>query len=51
MGLGLSISFNIVKDFGGDLRVGNSPLGGAEFIIVLPAHQASQSEATWPKAQ
>lgn len=51
MGLGLSISYNIVKDFGGDLKVDNSPLGGAEFIIVLPAHQASQSEATWPKAQ
>lgn len=35
MGLGLSISFNIVKDFEGELLVHNVAEGGAEFIIVL----------------
>lgn len=35
LGLGLSISFNIMKDFGGDLRVGNHPSGGAVFSLVF----------------
>ncbi len=35
LGLGLSISYNIMKDFGGDLRVTNHPEGGAVFEIVL----------------
>jgi two-component system, NtrC family, C4-dicarboxylate transport sensor histidine kinase DctB len=35
LGLGLSISFNIVKDFGGYLRVEAAPGGGALFIIEL----------------
>jgi two-component system C4-dicarboxylate transport sensor histidine kinase DctB len=37
LGLGLSISYNIMKDFGGDLRVTNHPEGGAVFEIVLQA--------------
>ncbi len=37
LGLGLSISYNIMKDFGGDLRVANHPDGGAVFDIVLQA--------------
>lgn len=37
LGLGLSISYNIMKDFGGDLRVANHPGGGAVFEIVLQA--------------
>jgi two-component system C4-dicarboxylate transport sensor histidine kinase DctB len=37
LGLGLSISYNIMKDFGGDLRVSNHPAGGAVFSVVLPA--------------
>lgn len=37
LGLGLSISYNIMKDFGGDLRVANHPSGGAVFEIVLQA--------------
>ena len=40
LGLGLSISYNIIKDFGGQLRVRNHEGGGAEFEIELPA-------ATW----
>jgi two-component system, NtrC family, C4-dicarboxylate transport sensor histidine kinase DctB len=35
LGLGLSISYNILKDFEGDLRVGNHPDGGAVFTLVL----------------
>ncbi|MFU8865299.1 MAG: sensor histidine kinase [Rhodobacterales bacterium] len=35
LGLGLSISFNIIRDFGGRLMVRNHPDGGAEFIVEL----------------
>jgi two-component system, NtrC family, C4-dicarboxylate transport sensor histidine kinase DctB len=35
LGLGLSISYNIMKDFGGDLRVANAPEGGAVFTVEL----------------
>jgi two-component system C4-dicarboxylate transport sensor histidine kinase DctB len=35
LGLGLSISYNIVKDFGGNLSVSNHPDGGAVFRISL----------------
>jgi two-component system, NtrC family, C4-dicarboxylate transport sensor histidine kinase DctB len=35
LGLGLSISFNIIRDFGGRLLVRNHPEGGAEFIVEL----------------
>jgi len=37
LGLGLSISYNIVKDFGGNLSVHDHPDGGAVFRIVLEA--------------
>ena len=48
LGLGLSISFNIIKDFGGMLRVANHPDGGAVFTVTLkqaeqePGKQAEQ---------
>ena len=35
LGLGLSISYNIMKDFEGDLRVANHADGGAVFTLVL----------------
>jgi two-component system C4-dicarboxylate transport sensor histidine kinase DctB len=35
LGLGLSISYNIVKDFGGSLTVSDHPEGGAVFRIEL----------------
>ncbi len=35
LGLGLSISYNIVHDFGGRLQVRNHPEGGAEFEVIL----------------
>lgn len=43
LGLGLSISYNIVEDFGGRLRAGNREDGGAEFSIELRAAQAPAS--------
>ena len=35
LGLGLSISYNIMKDFEGDLRVTTHPDGGAVFSLML----------------
>jgi two-component system C4-dicarboxylate transport sensor histidine kinase DctB len=35
LGLGLSISYNIMKDFEGGMRVANHPEGGAVFTLVL----------------
>jgi len=43
LGLGLSISYNIVRDFGGTLAARNHPDGGAVFIVDLaeaPEHAA-----------
>lgn len=40
LGLGLSISYNIMKDFGGDLRVSNAPEGGAVFTLDLAIARA-----------
>jgi two-component system, NtrC family, C4-dicarboxylate transport sensor histidine kinase DctB len=37
MGLGLSISYGIVKSFGGEISGRNRPEGGAEFIVDLAA--------------
>ena len=36
LGLGLSISYNIIKDFDGALRVSSEPGAGATFSITLP---------------
>ncbi|MEO0905596.1 MAG: ATP-binding protein, partial [Pseudomonadota bacterium] len=35
LGLGLSISYNIVRDFGGTLSAANHPDGGAIFSVTL----------------
>ena len=37
LGLGLTISRDILRDFGGDLLAGPAPGGGARFVILLPA--------------
>lgn len=42
LGLGLSISYNIVRDFGGTMHAANHPEGGAVFCVDLvpaPEHQ------------
>lgn len=38
LGLGLSISYGIVRDFGGEIRAVNRKQGGAEMIIELPRY-------------
>jgi two-component system, NtrC family, C4-dicarboxylate transport sensor histidine kinase DctB len=38
LGLGLSISYGIVRDFDGEIRAANRPEGGAEMIIELPRY-------------
>lgn len=43
LGLGLSISYNILRDFDGSLSVRNHPEGGAEFVLRL--HPASPAPA------
>ncbi|MEZ5810027.1 MAG: ATP-binding protein [Rhizobiaceae bacterium] len=45
LGLGLSISFNIVQDFGGGLEAANHPGGGAVFTIRLIDADAVRSAA------
>jgi two-component system C4-dicarboxylate transport sensor histidine kinase DctB len=45
LGLGLSISYNILKDFGGDLRAANHPDGGAVFTLVLNVADARRMAA------
>lgn len=46
LGLGLSISYNIVKDFDGDLAVKNLIGGGAEFCISLYKATAPTNQET-----
>lgn len=41
LGLGLTISRDILRDFGGDLLAGPAPGGGARFVILLPAVPAA----------
>lgn len=44
LGLGLSISYNIMKDFGGDLRVANASGGGAVFTVELASAPAAAND-------
>lgn len=39
LGLGLSISYGIVQNFGGHISARNLPEGGAELIVELPRHR------------
>ncbi|CAO3458805.1 sensor histidine kinase [Azospirillum largimobile] len=44
LGLGLSLSYGIVRDFGGTLRAENNPGGGACFVIQLPDAQLPHAQ-------
>ncbi len=44
LGLGLSISYNIVRDFGGTLAARNHPDGGAIFTVDLALAEGSKQE-------
>jgi two-component system C4-dicarboxylate transport sensor histidine kinase DctB len=44
LGLGLSISYGIVQDFGGRIHASNRPDGGAELTVELPRHQADAAK-------
>jgi two-component system C4-dicarboxylate transport sensor histidine kinase DctB len=45
LGLGLSISFNIVSEFGGSMRAENRPDGGARFVVTLRAAETARRPA------
>lgn len=45
MGLGLSISYGLVQSFGGNIRGGNGPDGGAMFTVELEYWRAVSDEA------
>ena len=51
LGLGLSISYNIMKDFGGDLRCTNAPDGGAVFTLVLKSASLAMAAPSMLAAQ
>ena len=42
VGLGLSISYKIIKDMKGDFRVSNRTPGGAEFFVQIPLSKKQQ---------
>src|SRR5215470_2425501 len=45
LGLGLSISYGIVQDFGGQIHAGNLPGGGAVLTVELPSHRREGASA------
>jgi C4-dicarboxylate-specific signal transduction histidine kinase len=45
-GLGLTISRDILRDFGGDLLAGPAPGGGARFVMLLPPLPATSISAS-----
>ena len=49
-GLGLSVSYGIVKDHGGDIRVSSTPGAGTCFEIVIPGEDSRDEEAVGEEA-
>ncbi len=39
-GLGLSVTYGIVRDHGGDIRIEDPPGGGTRFVVTLPVNAA-----------
>ena len=50
-GLGLSLSYGLVKAHGGVLEYEAAPLGGAEFRVTLPLFQSEITELVEPEPQ
>ena len=48
LGLGLTISRDILRDFGGDLLAEAAPGGGARFVVLLPRPPHPQPEKGTP---
>jgi two-component system sensor histidine kinase MprB len=46
-GLGLAIVRQVAEQHGGDVRAGNAPGGGAEFVLTLPATAPAESGRLW----
>lgn len=51
LGLGLSISYRIIEDMGGQLRCSNNPDGGAVFSFVLPLAETPEDGAEIDRMQ
>ncbi len=49
LGLGLSISYRLIKDLGGDIQVSESVLGGARFDVCLPVGNVDGGETASPE--
>lgn len=45
MGLGLSITYGIIKQFGGEISAANHPEGGASFTVTLAVAKSAAGEA------
>jgi signal transduction histidine kinase len=50
MGIGLPISYMIVKDHGGDIKVLSEKGKGTKFVISLPLNQTKQARSATPDA-